>query len=273
MSGPAGLTALVLAGSRGGRPDPMALEAGVSHKALLLVDGTTMLERVLCALRACPGIGRIVVSAEQAEALLAPLHGRLPAAVGGMPDVLGREASASPSRSLAAVLEEFGTPLLVTTADHALLTPAMLSHVLSRAPASDIVAAVARSEVVLTAYPGTRRTWLRFRDGRFSGCNLFLLRTGRALRVVNFWSRLERRRKQPLAMAWLIGPVSLIAYTLRLATLAGMLRRLGRRIGADLAVVEMPFADAAIDVDKPDDLRLVREIVARRAAEGDGSIG
>lgn len=265
MNGPAGLTALVLAGSRGGRPDPMAVEAGLSHKALLLVDGTSMLLRVLRALRACPEIGRIVVSAERAEALLAPF--------GEVPGVLGRDAAASPSRSLAAVLEEFGTPLLVTTADHALLTPAMLSHVLSHAPAGDVVAAVARSGVVLASYPGTSRTWLRFRDGRFSGCNLFLLRTGRALRVVDFWSRMERSRKRPLAMAWLIGPVSLVGHALRLATLAGMLRRLGRRVGASLAVVEMPFADAAIDVDKPDDLRLVRGIVAARAAGGQAGIG
>ncbi len=47
MASPDGLTALVLAGSRAGRADPMARNAGLSHKALLPVGGRTMIDRVL----------------------------------------------------------------------------------------------------------------------------------------------------------------------------------------------------------------------------------
>ena len=45
-----------------------------------------------------------------------------------------------------------------------------------------------------------------------------------------------------------------------------MLRRLGRRIGATLAAVEMPFAEAAIDVDKPEDRALVERILLLRTS-------
>ena len=256
------ITVLVLAGSRQGRPDPMAVAAGLSHKALLPAGGVPMLLRVLRALQACPAVGRIIVSAEQPDSLLDPFAEALP--------VLRRASAASPSRSVAAVLAEFGTPLLVTTADHALLSPAMLSHVIASAspyadvPGADVIAAVARSEVILAAYPDTRRTWLRFRDGSFSGCNLFLLRTARAARVVDFWQAVEQERKHPLVLARLVGPMALAGYALRLMTVQGGLRRLGRRIGARLAIVEMPFAEAAIDVDKPDDLALVETILSRR---------
>ncbi|MFC7554928.1 hypothetical protein ACFQU7_25930 [Pseudoroseomonas wenyumeiae] len=51
-----GVTALVLAGSRAGAADPMAMAAGVSHKALLPVGGVPMLARVLEALRDSPAL-------------------------------------------------------------------------------------------------------------------------------------------------------------------------------------------------------------------------
>jgi GTP:adenosylcobinamide-phosphate guanylyltransferase len=253
-----GITALILAGNRAGQTDPMAAQAGVSHKALLPVDGTPMILHVIRALQSCPAIGRIVVATERTD-ILAPF------AEGDA--VMTRSAAASPSRSVAAALQEFGTPLLVTTADHALLTAAILRSFLSQAPiAADAVAGVARSGVILSAYPDTRRTWMRMRDGDFSGCNLFLLRGPKAGRAVDFWQRLEQQRKSPLAMAKMIGPLTLFRYALKILTMQAALRLLGRRVGAQLAIVELPFADAAVDVDKPADLLLVEKIFADRRA-------
>ena len=254
-----GVTALVLAGRRKGAPDPMAEAAGVSHKALLPVAGVPMLLRVLSALRASPAVGRVVVSMEAPGETLSRL--------GGLEGVLPRDATPSPARSAAAALEEFGAPLLVTTADHALLTPAMVGHFVSAVPEGvAAAAALARRETVLAAYPDTRRTWLRFRDGAFSGCNLFLLAEAEgAARAIGFWRRVEAERKRPLAMARLLGPLTLLRFALGRLTLRDALDALGRRCGARLAAVDMPFADAAVDVDKPADLALAEAALRRRA--------
>ncbi|MBO1075875.1 nucleotidyltransferase family protein [Roseomonas marmotae] len=251
-----GVTALVLAGSRQGARDPMALAAGVSHKALLPVGGVPMLARVLAALRASPGIARIVVMIEAPERSLAgfPLGNALP-----------RPAEGSPSRSVAAALAEFGAPLLVTTADHALLTPAMVGRFLADLPPGvDVAAGLARAETVLAAWPETRRTWLRFRDGRFSGCNLFWMGTARAGAVVDFWRQVEQQRKKPLSMVRLLGPWVLLRFALGLLSLPAVLAALGARTGTRLAAVELPFAEAAVDVDKPADLELAEAVLARR---------
>ena len=142
----------------------------------------------------------------------------------------------------------------------------MLEHLLRHAPPeADVIAGVATEAVVMTAFPDTKRTWLRFRDGRVSGCNLFLLQTGRADGVLRFWRRVEESRKRPARIARLIGLRALVLYATGFGTLPALLRVLGRRVGARLAVVPLPFADAAIDVDKPEDLVLVRRIVAERA--------
>ena len=263
MTGAAGggVTALVLAGRRRGGPDPMAAAAGVSHKALLPVAGVPMLLRVVSALRASPPVGRLVVCIEAPGDALSGL--------GGLEGVEVRAAADSPAASAAAALAEFGAPLLVTTADHALLTPGMVGHFLRAAPPdAAAVAALARRETVLAAYPGTRRTWLRFRNGAFSGCNLFLLAdAGGAARAVAFWRRAEGARKRPLAMARALGPLVVLRFALGRLALDEALDALGRRCGARLAAVEMPFADAAVDVDKPDDLALA-EATLRQREEG-----
>ena len=257
------LTALILAGSRSGAPEPMALRAGVDNKALIPVHGVPMILRVIEALRGSAGIGRIVVAAARADLLAA-----CPKAAG----VILRASAASPSQSVATVLAEFGVPLLVTTADHALLTTEMLDFFLASAPDADAVAAVARAEVIRAGYPDTRRSWIRLRGGAYSGCNLFLLRNAAASGAVDLWRRLEQHRKSPLAMARIAGLAALFGYATRLLTMAGAMRVLSRRSGARLRVVEMPFADAAIDVDKPADLALAEAALERRRGSGHGTV-
>src|SRR5690606_32562603 len=122
-------------------------------------------------------------------------------------------AEATPSASVAAALAQTGTPLLVTTADHALLIPQWLRAFLDGCPPeADVVAALARKESVLACAPGTRRTWLRFADGAFSGCNLFCLQRPSAARAVELWRELEAHRKAPLQMMLRLGVGTALRY-------------------------------------------------------------
>src|SRR3546814_3183589 len=89
-----------------------------------------MVERVVMALAELPQITRIVVMIETPSLLDAlPALRALGARVRSLP------AAASPSLSVAAALEQFGTPLLVTTADHALLRAEWLQYFLDHCPA------------------------------------------------------------------------------------------------------------------------------------------
>lgn len=256
MSNAAGLTALVLAGSRG-PGEPLAVYAGVSHKALIEIGGHSMLERVINALVAVPEIGRIVVVIETPALLDA-----LPGVQKHRARIETMTAAAGPSLSVAAALEHYGTPLLVTTADHALLEAEWVRHFLTHCPPeNDLCVALARRETVLAALPNTQRTWLRFADGHFSGCNLFYLAQPSAANAIQFWRTLEADRKHPLRMLRRIGLFSVLRYLLGRLTLRDALRRIGKRCGARPGLVEMPFGLAAVDVDKPSDLDLVRRLV------------
>ncbi|MBP2293397.1 nucleotidyltransferase family protein [Azospirillum rugosum] len=257
------VTAIVLAGSRG-PTDPVAVAAGVSHKALAPVAGVPMLARVLETLSTVPRIERIIVPIERPELVLehpafAPFLER------GTVTVI--PAASSPSRSVLAALDAVPSPFpcLVTTADHPLLTPAMVEHFWTHLPSdADAAVGLARSETIRAAYPETRRTYLRFSEGAYSGCNLFALRTAAARTVVSFWRRVEQDRKKPWRMIRMLGPGTLLSYALGRLRLDTALATFGRRTGTVLAAVDMPFANAAVDVDRPDDLTLADAILAGR---------
>ncbi|MBB2155981.1 NTP transferase domain-containing protein [Gluconacetobacter diazotrophicus] len=254
-SGP--LNVLVLAGTRAGASDPMASAAGVSHKAILPVAGRPMIARVVDALAANPRIGRIVISIETPDILA----GLLDHPVEFLPPAPG------PSASVMAALHTLGTPLLVTTADHALLRPEWIDAFLDSAGGTcDMAAAIAMAADITRDVPATRRTMIRLADGAFSGCNLFLFRTPAAIGVVRAWQRLEQERKHPLRMARLLGIGTLIRYLTGRLTRAALCARIGMLGHASVRLVALPDGRAAVDVDKPADLALVETILARAAA-------
>jgi CTP:molybdopterin cytidylyltransferase MocA len=258
------VNALILAGSRG-PDDPMAKAAGVSHKALLPVAGVPMLLRVVEALRATAGIGRIHVCIEDARVVDA-VPGLAALRQSGVLEVI--PAAESPAASVAAALRriDLSRPLVVTTGDHPLLTPAILQRFLGSAPIDcDLAVALAPSDVVSAAYPGAVRTFYRLGKQRYSGCNLFLVRSSAAARVADFWRRLEAHRKRPLRLVWEIGPLALVKVLTGLMDAHQAFAYLSRKTGAIVRHVELRVADAAVDVDKPADLELVERIFARRA--------
>jgi len=246
--------ALVLAGSRGG-VDPVADYAGVSQKGLIVLGGRTLLARVLDALDKA-GAERIGVSTNDAalEAALADETTR--ATLSRLPSAAG------PSQSVHDGAQAMGTPLLVTTVDHALLQAEWVSDFMADTPAdADIAILLGEEALVQAAAPTTKRTYLAFRDGRYSGCNLFYLKTPASLRAIDLWRTVEKHRKQPWKIAALFGPVTLIRYLLGQMTLDEMVARIGRLAGVRAAAVRARHGLAAVDVDKPADLDLVRSLV------------
>ncbi len=247
-------TALVLAA---GRPDdPLATAEGVSNKTLIDVHGRSILQRVLDALAAAPSVGRVVVAIEDAK-LLADLSPRPEAA----------KAAERVVDTVAACLRQLGPPLLIVTGDHALLTPSMVEEFLAGAVAAGAGAAVglAPATTIQAAYPNVRRTYLKFADDGYSGCNLFALASADADRALDFWQEVDRNRKRPLALIRAVDPWALALYVSGRLSLDRAMERLGRKIGLRVAAIRMRDAEAAIDVDKPDDLALVRQILGGRS--------
>lgn len=259
-------TAILLAGQRPGI-DPLAAHFGERWKAKVQVAGETMLSRVARTLLASPGIGGVVVLAQEPEALF---DGDC-AWMAAEPRVRAAVSSSGIATSVAAVAggDLAPWPVLVTTADHPLLTVAMVEAAMAGLGGAgldmaDVGVGVVGAKVLLAAHPGNRRTWLRFRDERWSGANLFALGGDRARLALAAWSEVERDRKKALKLLWHFGPLLALGALTRTITLESALRRAGRTLGCAVVPIALPFAEAGIDVDKPSDHALAERILAAR---------
>jgi molybdopterin-guanine dinucleotide biosynthesis protein A len=250
---------LVLAGARAAG-DPLCQAEGVASKAVIDIAGQPMLSRVLRALAASHANGPVWVLGVEGDLL--------EAAADGLKCQPIKAEGRGPASSLLRALEgPVKTPLLVTTCDHALLTPQMVDCFLKKSIASgaDMTVGLAERDVIAAAYPETKRTYLRLGGAELSGCNLFYLATPAALEVIRFWQSAEQDRKKPWRIAWRFGPLTALRILLSRSGPEAVFAMLSKRLGARVSPIILPFAEAAIDVDKPGDLRLVRDIYAARA--------
>ena len=71
-------------------------------------------------------------------------------------------------------------------------------------------------------------------------------------------------RKHPWRLFKGFGPLAMLRFLMGGATLGAALAAAGRRLGMTAAAVIMPFAEAAIDVDSPNHLDLVKSILRAR---------
>ena len=263
--------AVVLAADRTGK-DPITQHSGAACKAFAPVAGVPMIIRVLDTLQACDLISTIILCGPPES-----LHEHCP-------ELKQRIASGqvtwlpnldSPSRSAEHGLNHIppDTPVLVTTADHALLTPAIVRDFLRHAATTPCDAAVgAVSETALSAaFPGCKRTIIRLRDGGFRGCNLYAFnQRGRAL--VQFWRQAEDLRKRPWRLIGkVLGLKTVFLYLIGQLTSQQGLAAVSEKSGVNIRLVMLDDARAGIDVDKVQDLMLAESILSRKSSSADNA--
>jgi len=251
-------TALLLAGSRLGR-DAFAEAHGTDLKALIPVGGVPMVARPVAALLGASPIDRVRVLAQHEERIAAALP---------RDERLSVEVSAATiAATLEAIFADPATsfPLLVTTADHALLDRAMIEQFCAAAEGADLAIGVVERRALMKRLPQSQRTWLKFRGGAYSGANLFAFGGPGATRAIALWRSVEQDRKKGWRMIAALGLPVLLGSVLRLHDLDQTLAAIGGRLGLTIRKVELTDPLAAIDVDKPADHELVSLILEGRA--------
>jgi GTP:adenosylcobinamide-phosphate guanylyltransferase len=254
-------TIVILAAQREGRLDPLAAEAGVSHKCLVPIGGRPLLAHVLAAFAGLKGIDSVRIAVEPgASEALSPI-----VLASGLPVTFVASAETITDSVYAAAAGAEG-PLVITTADNVLLTPAAVRKVAARlAGGDDVVVAFARKQDVLAAHPEGQRRFYRFRDGEYSNCNLYGL-SHRGLELAETFREGGQFAKNPMRIARAFGFVNLIILRCGLISLDGAMRRLGRRFGLACSALVLADGAHAIDVDNARTYGIAAELLDRRAA-------
>lgn len=254
-------TIVVLAAQRGGRLDPLAADAGVTHKCLVPIGGQPLLAHVLAALGEVEGIETIRIVVEPgADDSLRPI-----VAASGLPAAFVAAAD-NIADSVYAAAEGPDRPVVVTTADNVLLTPKAVRQVMDRlAGGDDVVVALARKEDVLAAHPQGQRRFYKFRDGEFSNCNLYGL-SQRGLGLAETFREGGQFAKNPMRIARAVGFLNLLLLRFGLVPLGKAMKRLGRRFKVRASAVVLADGAHAIDVDNQRTYDIAAQLLDRRAA-------
>lgn len=252
------VTGVVLAGAGSvhdkGVPDEGPNKAGVR------IGDRTMVEYVLTVLQECPEVDRVVLVAPES------LWKEIPEAKGLSFASPGGSPLESFARGLE-VLDRQGLPaswILACTGDIPFLTREAVSDFITRCRGreADLYYPIIPRRAAEERFPGVQRTYARLREGCFTGGNLFLVRREIVDRCLAGAEEFVRLRKQPLALARLVGLGLLIKYLLGVLTLAEAERRISRLFNIRGAAIITTHAEIGVDVDKPSDLELARRILA-----------
>lgn len=243
------IDALVLAGS----PNTGALQtiSKEPYEALIKIGPRPMLQYVLKALQNSGQVKNITVVGP------AEIRPYLP------PEVSWLAAGHSLMENLQRGSEQMEGRFLLATADIPLLTPEAVRGFLKLCGnrGADLYFPVIPRTAVEGAYPTARRTYVRFKEGTFTGGNLFLVNPRVVAQCMAVGQELVSLRKSPLALARRVGFSLLAKLLLRILTLKEVEAKASRLLGIQGRVVLCPYPEVGMDVDKPLDLDVAERVL------------
>lgn len=156
--------------------------------------------------------------------------------------------------------------VLVATADIPLLTAEAVNHFLAQCSniEAELYYPIVPREVNERIYPGNKRTYVRLREGVFTGGNLFLVSPSIVDQCAQVAEKIIANRKNPLKLCHMLGWTFVIRFLLGTLRLRDVEQRVANLLGVSGAVIQSPYPELGIDVDKPSDLELVRATFSLR---------
>jgi len=241
---------IVLAGGSPGKGESL----GVPTEALLPVGGRPMVTWVLKALRESGFIERLVLVGPPELSGLAREEGVAWVLAGAS----AVESALNGYRAL-----EGSQWILLSTADLPLLTPEAIRDFLERCfkVEADLYYPIITRQSIEEKFKGARRTYVRLKEGTFTGGNLALMRADALTPCALKGEKLVKLRKSPLGLARQIGLLFILKFILGRLTLAEAERSFSRLLGVKGTAIITPYPEIGMDVDKPEDWELVCRIV------------
>ena len=259
------MDAIITAGHSAEEKDPLYERTQGRNKALMPLAGRPMIAYVVDALAGMREPGHILIYGLPADAGL-----DLPPNALSLP---GRGGIVANIEAGVAQLRELGSTseyAIVTSSDIPLITAgcvdAHLADCFAAGRGYDLYFTVVDTALMDARFPGAHRSFLRLRDGTFTGGDLHLIRRSASMKQRDLWHKLMLTRKNALKQALLIGVIPLLKVITRQLTLPDAERIFERRFGLRGRVVPARFPELGMDVDKPGQAEIAeRALLAGRA--------
>ena len=250
----------------GGIPQPDELLYPYTQgkpKAMLDIGGKPMVQWVLDALSAAKRVENVVLIGltEQSGVTCAKPLLFIPNRISLIENLLG---------GINKVIEinPTATHVLLVSSDIPAITPEMVDWEVETTQQSevDLCYNVVKREVIEARYPGSRRTFTRLKDMDVCGGDMNVVRTSVASANPDIWEKLIASRKNPIKQAAILGFDTLMLMLLRLISLDDAVRKATARLHLTGRAIVCPYAEIAMDVDKPHQLEMMRADLVKQVA-------
>lgn len=237
-----------------------------SYEALIPVAGHPMVDFVVAALQNSSLVDEIVVVGPQELGYLR--REKVTAVIPSQDTLIG---------NLQRGLDKFGPNelVLVATSDIPLLSTVAVDDFLIRAQEqpADFYYPIIEKSASEAKYPDSKRTYVRLRNGTFTGGNLLLLYPRILTGGWDWAADMYRLRKKPLKMCRLLGWGFLIQLLLGRLTIDSLEKRFQQLLGASGKAIVSPYPEIGLDVDKPADYELAIKYIGTTEIPAVGSVG
>jgi GTP:adenosylcobinamide-phosphate guanylyltransferase len=252
---------VVVAGGTPGPDDPLYALTQGKPKALLDMEGRTMLERVIDALQSSGNIGRIVVvglGSDMGQHFMRPIDQHLPDQGSMVANVL---AGIGWLRQDDPDLEV----LLFTTSDIPTISAPIVDEFLNRCRPYDmgVYYILATREAMEARFPHSERTYVKLKGVDVAGGDMAMARVEVADAHEELWEALSNARKHAWKLARIVGFGVLVRYLLRRLSLDDIQETAERIVDRPVQIVLDPPAELAMDADKPEQVLMLRAELRR----------
>lgn len=123
-----------------------------------------------------------------------------------------------------------------------------------------------RREAMESRFPGSRRTFTRFKDAEVCGGDLTAFRTRLLTAEGGLWKDLIAARKNIFKQAAIIGYGTLFKLFTRQLTIDEAVRRVSSRLELTARALDCPYPEIGMDVDKPYQFEMLQAELMQRGA-------
>jgi len=153
--------------------------------------------------------------------------------------------------------------VLTSTCDIPLVTPEAFRDLVKQVSEIDaeVYYPIVNVKLYDEKYPGGKRTTQCLKEGTFTGGNVFILNPRSVLENRRRIEAVIRDRKSPAKLVRLFGLPFIVKYALKRLDMKGLEDKATQILGARMRGIITPYPEIGFDVDKPEDLRMVRNII------------
>ena len=129
----------------------------------------------------------------------------------------------------------------------------------------DLVYSVVPRSVMEGTFPGSNRSYIKFKDIDICGGDINLISTRLMQHATGLWEQLAESRKSAMKQLSMVGFDTLLLMLFKVITLDQAAERICRKLKIRGKALPVPYAEMGMDVDKPHQLELITQFMAGRA--------